>query len=98
MSRITITLPAELLDGVDALAEKLSVSRSALLVQLLTPSVTQLVTLLPHLPTASSDDTPELQRRLRGKSTVLISDAVSDAMDVLHALHVSDATGGSDDV
>lgn len=76
--RCSVSLPSALVDDLDYIAQRLRMSRSALLSALLAeglPSLVQLVTVLPEdLSTASDADA----RRFRGAAADALSKQVSD--------------------
>ncbi len=88
MKRITLSLTYETVEMIDSVSQALSVSRSALINQLLSTSLPPMVDLFSELSAASADnphgDIPaETLRRLRGKSADVVKAAVADAQDAL---------------
>lgn len=69
MVRTTITLPPELRHQLDYVSGRLGITKSALVTQLLMPSIQDLHSLLTVVP---ENPTPEDTIRARGKSNELI--------------------------
>lgn len=85
--RCTFTLPRTLALDISHLAKSLRVSQSALLANLLTEPIAQLRTLADVLPRAPASKVgPDVVRRLRGDSAVLVNRAISDAVELAESL------------
>lgn len=84
MKRITVSLDDATVEQLTTISKSLSVSRSALLNQLLTPALPPLLRLMEVIPAATDsefdgDVPPDTLRRLRGRSRAVVADAVADA-------------------
>jgi len=77
--RATFTLPAELAVGIATVAKRLGVSQSALLAEVLSEPMADLVRLVELMPPPGEAATPETMRRLRGASVELIRQRVQEA-------------------
>lgn len=91
MKRVTLTLALDTVELVDSLAQTLSISRSALVNQLLAdslPSLVELYSVLPELSasTFDGDVAPDAVRRVRGRSAAVVEDAVRHALQALSDL------------
>lgn len=78
--RTTFSLPAPLANSIAAVARRLRVSRSALVVQLLTEPLADLQQLVELVPPGADKLDGEQARRLRGASADLVARRVADAI------------------
>lgn len=79
--RVTVTLPATVLNNLDRVARRMGVSRSALLGELLAVPVEAMAEVVDALPAVGS--TEDDAKRVRGKSAALIRRAVQEAQALI---------------
>lgn len=77
--RMSFTVPAELAASISQVAERLKVSRSALLAQLLTEPMAELQRLIELVPPKPTEGDI---LRFRGESVALINQLVTEAQEV----------------
>jgi len=88
MKRVTLTLSPETVEMADSISQSLSISRSALINQLLNTSLPPMVEMFSVLSAASAEEfdgdiSADTLRRLRGKSAETVKAAVAAAQSAL---------------
>lgn len=81
---VTVTLPLTVLADLDRVARRMKVTRSALLSEMLGPSVAAMAEVVDALPEVGATSTDV--RRARGKSVALIEAAVGEAQALTRQL------------
>lgn len=80
---VTLSLPLTLLADLDRIAQRMKVSRSALLSELLAVPVKAMAEVVDAIPAVGATESDV--RRAKGKSTALITAAVQEAQQLLKA-------------
>lgn len=83
LPRISITLPADVLDDLDFVSNKLSISRSALIGSMLPDGLRVLRELAEQIPL---NPTPEDVVRLRGASEAIVQGRIDQLKGMAHDL------------
>lgn len=78
--RVTLTLPVTLVQDADYVAGRLGITRSALLSEVITDTLSPLSSMLSSLP---DQPTPSDIKRLKGASVVYIKEQVTNALEQL---------------
>ena len=81
--RVTLTLPQTLVEAADYISQRLGVTRSALLAEVLSDTLTPLRSMLDAVP---DQTTPSDIKRLKGASVVYIKDQVTHALEQLRRI------------
>lgn len=76
MAKVAMSLPRQLVDDLDYLASRLGVSRSALVSELLSESVTEMRRIISVIP---PNPTPADLLRMRGESEALVRERIASA-------------------
>lgn len=83
MTKVSVSLPASLVDDLDYLGARLGVSRSAMIAELLTDSVAEMRKIVALVP---PNPTPAELLRMRGESESVIRDRISQVKGMTNDL------------